>query len=248
MHFRLIQFKYLHRAYYTRARLWQMGVIQSPLCLRCDREEGSFLHTVWSCSALQPFWHQICLCLLEVLSWDLPLDPRLFLFHSTEDIGGNRYKQHLLFLALAVAKRDIAQMWKATSPPTLGKWKTELDNCMGAEIAVFEARGCPAKHCKIWTRWADYRGIELPPLARVGPLKLFRYVFMYRYIPTESFKICICIFLMWHTIMTAPPVRTRRLEPVCTFFVYVTYVFSGCCYRSEIWLLIQTNSASLWPW
>lgn len=100
-----------------------MGVIASPLCLRCGETEGTFLHTVWSCEAIQSFWRRILNCLGEVLAWDLPLDPRLVLLHSTDDIGDNRHKQHLLFLALTIAKRDIAQLWKSTSPPTLGGWR-----------------------------------------------------------------------------------------------------------------------------
>lgn len=158
--YRLVQFKYLHRVYYTRMRLWRIGVIQSLVCLRCGNGDGSFFHTVWSCTALQLLWHKVRLCLNEVLGWILPSDPRLFLLHSTDGIGGNRYKQHLLFPALTLPKRDIAQNWKASSPPTIGKWKTDLDRCMGAEIAVFVARGCPKKHRKIW---AAYRGIDLLP-------------------------------------------------------------------------------------
>lgn len=53
---RLIQFKYLHRVYFTRMRLWRAGLIASPVCLRCNQEEGTFLHTVWKCSSLDRFW------------------------------------------------------------------------------------------------------------------------------------------------------------------------------------------------
>lgn len=159
--YRLIQFKYLHRTYFTCLRLYKMGVIRSPTCLRCESEEGSFFHTVWSCVALQLFWSGVRSCSEQVLAWHIPADPRLLLLHATEDIGGNRYKRHLLFLGITLAKRDIAQHWKATSPPSVGTWKKAMDRCLSAEIAVFQARGCPQKHKKIWARWATYCGIDL---------------------------------------------------------------------------------------
>lgn len=160
---RLIQFKYLHRVYFTRARLWRAGLIASPVCLRCKHEEGTLIHTIWHCSALSRFWRTVLTCLSEVLGWDLPCSPRLVLLHILEGIGGNVYKRHLMLLGFTLAKRDIARAWKAERAPSVSAWKNGLDFCMGLEIPVFKARGCSRKHYKIWRRWADYRGLVLEP-------------------------------------------------------------------------------------
>lgn len=162
---RLIQFKYLHRVYYTRVRLWRAGLIASPVCLRCMHEEGTLMHTIWHCNALSRFWRAVLTCLSEVLGWDLPHSPRLVLLHIMEGIGGNIYKSHLMLLGFTLAKRDIARVWKAKRAPSVSAWKNGLDFCMGLEVPVFKARGSPRKHYKIWRRWADYRGLvlESPP-------------------------------------------------------------------------------------
>lgn len=163
MRLRLVQFKYLHRAYYTRVRLWRAGLIASPLCTRCEREDGTFLHTVWLCHSLAKFWQGVFLCLSEVLGWELPYTPQLALLHVMVEVGGNIYKRHLLQLGLALAKRDIAREWRAPLAPSLVKWKAGMDFCMGLEQPIFQARGCPRKHYKIWRRWADYRGLWIEP-------------------------------------------------------------------------------------
>lgn len=163
MRLRLIQFKFLHRVYFTRARLWRAGLIASPECLRCGEDVGTLLHTVWQCPPLCRFWGRVLSCLSEVLGWELPTSPRFALLHVMEGVGGNIYKRHLLWLGLVLAKRDIALVWKASQAPPLSKWKAGLDFCMGLEKPIFEARGCPNKHYKIWQRWAEYRGIWLDP-------------------------------------------------------------------------------------
>lgn len=102
-------------------------------------------------------------CLSGVLGWDLPCSPRLILLHIMEGIGGNVYKRHLMLLGFTLAKRDIARAWKAERAPSVSAWKNGLDFCMGLELPIFQARGCPRKHYKIWRRWADYRGLVLEP-------------------------------------------------------------------------------------
>lgn len=163
MRLRLIQFNYLHRVYYTRVRLWRAGLIASPACCRCDAEEGTFIHTVWLCQRILRFWRGVFLCLSEVLGWELPCTPQLALLHVMVEVGGNIYKRHLLLLGLTLAKRDIARRWRAPLAPLLVQWKAGMDFCMGLELPIFQARGCPRKHHKIWKRWADYRGIWLEP-------------------------------------------------------------------------------------
>lgn len=168
MRLRLIQFNYLHRVYFTRMRLWKAGLIDSQICLRCERAEGTLLHTVWTCLSLDRFWRGVFACLSEVLSWDLARSPKLALLHIMEGVGGNVHKRHLLLLGLTLAKRGIARAWKAQRAPPISAWKNGLDFCMGLEKPIFIARGCPRKHFSIWKRWADYRGLPLEPVEHDG--------------------------------------------------------------------------------
>lgn len=100
----------------------------------------------------------------EVLGWELTRSPKLALLHVMEGIGGHIYKRHLLLLGLTLAKRDIAQAWKAPRAPPITKWKSGLDFCMGLERPIFIARGCPQKHYKSWKRWVDSQGLPLEPI------------------------------------------------------------------------------------
>lgn len=55
---RFIQLKFLHRAYYTPQRLANIYPSLSPMCTRCSFERGSFLHMVWTCQNIRPYWQR----------------------------------------------------------------------------------------------------------------------------------------------------------------------------------------------
>lgn len=44
--FRLDQFKYFHRIYYTPDRLWRMGSDSCPEYLSCGQARGSLMHVI----------------------------------------------------------------------------------------------------------------------------------------------------------------------------------------------------------
>jgi len=50
--YRLIEFNFLHQLYITPHKLHKYNSNISPLCFRCDTEEGTFLHSTWQCSNL----------------------------------------------------------------------------------------------------------------------------------------------------------------------------------------------------
>lgn len=52
---KLIQLTYLPRTYFT------------PKILFCDIEQGDFLHMVWSCSKVRPFWSAVTAFISEAL-------------------------------------------------------------------------------------------------------------------------------------------------------------------------------------
>ena len=36
-----------------------MGLIQNNLCWKCNSQEGTFLHLMWECSLIFPFWKKV---------------------------------------------------------------------------------------------------------------------------------------------------------------------------------------------
>ena len=148
--FRMIQRKILHRAYYTRTRLYKMGRAMDDRCLRGCGMQGSLRHTILDCPALGPFWKEVVELISEMVEMHLPWTPQLALL----GIWGEQVvpRDQLLFcnIALIVAKRDIIQLWGTVTIPRVADWCRNMDWCMRAEESVYKARGCPRKFDKVW--------------------------------------------------------------------------------------------------
>ncbi len=54
-----IQYKLLHRFYFTPSKLHRMGLLASDLCWKCQAETGTFIHVIWECKLVYPFWEKI---------------------------------------------------------------------------------------------------------------------------------------------------------------------------------------------
>lgn len=56
---KLIQLRYFHQTYYTPQKDFLMRRRLSPTCHKCEREQGDFIHMVWSCNRIRPFWSAV---------------------------------------------------------------------------------------------------------------------------------------------------------------------------------------------
>ena len=79
----------------------------------------------------------------------------------TFEVGGPRGDRKLVGLATLIAKRDIAQNWRASQAPPIKKWRAGMDWVSKIEEQVYIARGCPGKHAKIWGKWWAYYGLAV---------------------------------------------------------------------------------------
>ena len=59
---REFQYKVLHCIIFTNEKLYRFGIMQSPLCTFCQREDKSIEHLLFSCKESSEFWK-------HVLSW-----------------------------------------------------------------------------------------------------------------------------------------------------------------------------------
>ncbi len=58
--YRMIQFNFLHQLYIIPSKLHKFNKKKkSPLCFRCGVEEGTFLHSTWTCPLVQEFWQNV---------------------------------------------------------------------------------------------------------------------------------------------------------------------------------------------
>lgn len=123
---RFIQFKFLHRAYYTLKRLAHIYRQRDPNCQRCKQEIGLFWHMVWSCPKLQPYWEAVASKLTDITGVNIWVDPSIMLLSHMEDMDGDRYSKLCLTFSLCYARREILLKCKSKdplpAPPGSARW------------------------------------------------------------------------------------------------------------------------------
>lgn len=116
----LVQFKIVHRAYYTPHRLHKMNAEHSSECWRCGTSPVDFSHIFWYCPEVQKYWTEVLalinlvasvsiqpsmeVCLLRLLENILPTVARrtligllLFMPGKTQLCSGGNPLPHLWF-------------------------------------------------------------------------------------------------------------------------------------------------------
>ena len=80
----LIQFKVVHRAHISKAKLSSIYLGISPYCVKCKHVEASLIHMYWSCSSLNKYWWEVFHTLSRVLNIKLDPNPLTALFGVME--------------------------------------------------------------------------------------------------------------------------------------------------------------------
>ncbi len=120
---KFIHYKIVHRYYYTPSRLYRMGIAGNSLCWKCKKEEGTYLHMIWECSLVQPFWRKILRIFEEWLGFNLPVKPQLCLL-GDKSVVPNIAKNDFTLIKIGCirAARMILRNWKCPKTPDLKDW------------------------------------------------------------------------------------------------------------------------------
>ena len=131
---KFIQYKILNRYYYTRSRLYKMGIGRNDLCWKCQTVKGTLMHALWECHLVSPIWKNV-LCLMQRwLSCKLPNSPRLCLLGDKTEVPLlNKHVFRVLNTALVTCARLILQFWKDPHTPTLKMWKVKMTENVACE-------------------------------------------------------------------------------------------------------------------
>ncbi len=147
----LIQFKVVHRAHISKAKLSSIYPDISPYCVKCKHVEASLIHMYWSCSSLNKYWREVFHTLSWVLNIKLEPNPLTALFGV---MGGEKKltiaKQRTLFFASLLARRAILLRWKDTSPPTHAQWLEDIMSCLKLEKIRYSLQQSNKKLQKVW--------------------------------------------------------------------------------------------------
>lgn len=120
---KFIHYKVVHRYYYTPSRLYRMGIAENGLCWKCKETDGTFLHMLWECSYVHPFWCKILGILEEWLGFSLPADPRLCLLGDKSVVPSiSKHAFTVVKLCCITTLRIILRNWKCVKTLELKDW------------------------------------------------------------------------------------------------------------------------------
>lgn len=83
---RLIHFMFLHKVYYTPARLHRYGLCESAECDRYRASPADFIHTAWLCPSITDFWKLIFQKLSDTVETPLTPDPSIALLGYSKKV------------------------------------------------------------------------------------------------------------------------------------------------------------------
>lgn len=92
----------LHRAYRTPWQLHRWGCGGTPLCLKCEQENGDLIHMLWQCPKLFHLWAEIISTISRIYNFMIKSGPVACLLGSLEEgkLTLNEYVAILLYFTL----------------------------------------------------------------------------------------------------------------------------------------------------
>lgn len=110
---RLIQFKIMHRFYWTPTRLFRLGLLSTSDCWRCKSEEGTLIHVLWLCHKVQQFWTNIYDNLCEITEMQIPFSPRLFVLSDHSVLTGqDKHIKSFVHTSIMIGRQILVRGWK----------------------------------------------------------------------------------------------------------------------------------------
>ena len=150
---RLIHFKFLHRIYYTPARLATIYPSVPAGCWRCTFAPAAAEHVFWSCPRIKPFWSEVTSCISAVLLTPVPMTITVCLLGLVEGVVPSRAHRTLLNILLFYGRKAILLKWRKPEAPELRFWKGLVNSMMPYYKATYLSRGCGKKFDKVWQAW-----------------------------------------------------------------------------------------------
>ena len=146
----LLQWKVLHRAHFTNAKLAKIYPSHSDACNRCKQSPADHVHMFWSCPRLTNFWSNIFQTLKQALNTNLEPNPLTALFGLPLPKNRPVSTQRVMAFTTLLARRAILLKWKHISPPTHNSWIREILQCLKLEKLRFSQKGSLTAFHKTW--------------------------------------------------------------------------------------------------
>ena len=147
----LINWKIVHRLYFTPSKRFHMGLTQSPLCTLCNQEAmGTFMHMFWDCPGVSTFWSQVSTDLSLVVQEDIPCSPSLLLLNDFSSLNISPQSKRLILSGTTAAKKLLVGRW---NPPHLllrGQWILIWLDIIAMELSTARIHKAKTNTIKMW--------------------------------------------------------------------------------------------------
>ena len=119
---------------------------------------GTFLHLMWDCPLVSPFWARVIGTMEEWLEQPLPSSPRLFLLGDKTVLTAGLSKAQLgLALAGSLnAAKVILRKWKITSAPCYKDWIELMTSTASYELMLAKVGDSVSKFSAMWDSFLTY--------------------------------------------------------------------------------------------
>lgn len=155
---RLLQFKVVHRAHWSKVRLSSIYPNVDPHCDKSLSDEASLIHMFWTCPSLENFWKEVFRTLLVILKIDLKPNPLVAIFGAT---GGasthfSPTQRRVLSFTSLLARRAVLVRWRDAAPPTHTQWFRDVMSCLTLEKIRYSISNYDKKFLTVWGPFLNY--------------------------------------------------------------------------------------------
>ena len=113
-----LQFKTLHRLYYSREKLHSFFPDVSPIRNKCKSMTGNLAHSFWLYSRLYTYWKSIFHCFSMAYGKCWEPEPLVAILGATTPLSSaNKYEKKAIIFGTVIAKKLILQTWRSDTAP-----------------------------------------------------------------------------------------------------------------------------------
>uniref|UniRef100_A0A8C6WLN3 Reverse transcriptase zinc-binding domain-containing protein n=1 Tax=Neogobius melanostomus TaxID=47308 RepID=A0A8C6WLN3_9GOBI len=155
----LIQFKTVHRIYFTNSRLSKMYLNVKDECNRCHMSPANMTHMFWSCPHLKNYWAIIFNHLARALEITLTPSEDAAIFGTFFNRNWESYtncERNTIAFSTLIARRRILLEWKSTNAPKASHWYKDLLLFLDLEKIKYDLRGQPSQFDTTWGAMINY--------------------------------------------------------------------------------------------
>ena len=149
IYLRYMQFRTLHRRFFTNNILYNMRIKDSPLCDFCRKEEDSNEHMLIEYDKVRALW-------LEVQNWIFEIGVVVYSFNNNIIILGELQKSHWLNAIILITKKTIFNARTNSTCPRFEGVKRQVKNLYDYERHKYTLMEREDKFEKSWGMLLDY--------------------------------------------------------------------------------------------